>query len=712
MRMTSFQTSLLRGIVPLVLLSAGAVYALDAWRESRTREELSQRIVRRGAELVADRFDQILSEARLGAQLLATSGPAGDLPGLVERIAATPVNTAPGREALAAAALANSRVVSYLRNRPNAGAAVVASEHGVAFLVLEAGPERLRNRIVNPAASGGRALWLDLDPLGRPVASTWEDSDYDPRKRPWFALAGVPENQVRWTEPIVMAATGEMGMTASAWWTRGGVRWVGALDLRLLDITRFTQERAVSLDGTLAAAFTADWRVIGLPQGGQFATAEQRRTALLNPVERIGSPAIAEALRSVEPIELGQVKAIRLRAEGEAWWAGVVKYPVPGTSGFLIVVAVPDRNLLLDVADVRAVVLAATVVLLALALAFSVGLARSFARPIAALSEQSRRVENLEFGEVAVPESGVREIRELADAQLRSLRAIESFSRYVPMGVVRELVRRGDVARIGGGKRELTALFTDVAGFTTIAEAMGPGVSAYHLAGYFELLIDAIESRHGTVDKFLGDGLFAFWGAPADVPHASRQAVEAVLAIRDALAHHEPEWLARGLPALPTRFGLASGAAIVGNMGAAKRLAYTAIGDPINLASRLEGANKTYGTAVLADAAVCREAGEGFAWRRIDRLRVLGRRDSVLAHELLGRSGEVDAQTLAYARDYEAAWDLYAARDFGSAARDFGALSQRRPHDVAASVLLAACQRLARESPGADWAPITELNVK
>jgi hypothetical protein len=97
--MISFQASLLRGIVPLVLVSAGAVYVLDAWREFRIKQELSQRVVRRGAELVAERFDQVLSEARLGAQLLATGGPAGDLPNQVERIAATPLNATPRRDA-------------------------------------------------------------------------------------------------------------------------------------------------------------------------------------------------------------------------------------------------------------------------------------------------------------------------------------------------------------------------------------------------------------------------------------------------------------------------------------------------------------------------------------------------------------------------------------------------------------------------------------
>jgi adenylate cyclase len=194
-----------------------------------------------------------------------------------------------------------------------------------------------------------------------------------------------------------------------------------------------------------------------------------------------------------------------------------------------------------------------------------------------------------------LPESAVREIRSLAEAQQRSLRAVESFARYVPSKSCAELVRRGEVARIGGGARSLTALFTDVAGFTAVAEALGPSVSAYHLSGYFEVLIDAIEARHGTVDKFLGDGLFAFWGAPADVPHASRHAVEAVPLHSRRDRPPRAGVAGRGLPALPTRFGLASGAAIVGNMGAARRLAYTAIGDPINLASRSRAPTRAMG---------------------------------------------------------------------------------------------------------------------
>jgi phenylalanine-4-hydroxylase len=162
--MTSFQASLLRGIVPLVLAERGAVYALDAWREFRTKEELSQRIVRRGAELVADRFDQVLSEARLGAQLLATSGPAGDLPSLIERSRrhARQRTTGPRRARRRGVGELADRLLpaqppQYRRLRSSHPNSALPSS------CARSGPEGLRNRIVNPAAWGGRALWLELD---------------------------------------------------------------------------------------------------------------------------------------------------------------------------------------------------------------------------------------------------------------------------------------------------------------------------------------------------------------------------------------------------------------------------------------------------------------------------------------------------------------------------------------------------------------------
>ena len=713
-RLTSFQAALLKAFVPLVLLSAGAVYVLDSLRESRTKAELSQRLVQRGAEHIAERFSQILSEAELAARVLSVAGPTGDLPELVQRTTATGKGRTPDAAALAAVSHLNNRLIAYVQNRSNLSSAQLASEGGLGFLLLQLGPNRFRNRIVNREAWGSTSLWLELDEIGRPVSHAWEDDDYEPRRRPWYSmLAHAPEQSVRWTEPYVLYATQDLGMTAAARFRRHGQLWVCATDVLLLDITRFTQDPKLAFtDNSLSGVFTADWRVVGLPRLARFGTAEARRAALLSPVHQLGAHAIVTSLQKVEPLELGQVKAVPFESAGQSWWAGVAKFPVNGTAGFLIVVAAPDSDLLLGVTESRKGLALATLATLLLALWASVWLARSFSSPLASLREDSRRLESLDFRETQPPVTPIREIRELADAQRRSLSVLESFSRYVPIGVVQELVRRGDVARIGGTAREITALFTDIAGFTRICEQLDARLAAEHLATYFELLIQAVESRNGTIDKFIGDGMFAFWGAPSLVEDRERLAVDAVLAAQAALGQASPDWRHRGLPLLPTRFGLAAGRVIVGNMGSPRRLAYTAVGDPVNLASRLEGLNKLFGTEVLADAAVREGAGARFAWRRVDRVRVAGRAQPVVAHELLGRVGEVPPAVLSFARDYEAAWDVYARGEFEFGADSFAELAVRRPEDAATALMLEQCQRLRERPREGGWEPVTQVPTK
>jgi adenylate cyclase len=713
-RLMSFQASLLRSFALLTLLSAAVVFVLDLIREQQTKSELSQRLVQRGAEHIAERFANLLAEAELGARILATSGVRSDLHEEVRRVTALRAGEAPDAAALAAAARLNVRLMYYLLNQPNVSSVQLANDLGTGFLVLQLAQSRFRNRIVNRQAWGARVLWLELDELGEVVSHSWEDSDYDPRTRPWYVgLSGVAAGEIRWTEPGRMYATGDFGMTAAAWWQRDGVRWVCALDVLLHDITRFTQAPAMAFTANgLSAVFTADWRIVGLPRLERYAATAQKEAVYLTPVTEVGSRALVESLRSVEPLALGDVKAVRLGTGDETWWAGVAKFPVAGTNGFLILVVVPDDDLLLGVAKSRDALVLAVLLALSVAIGVAIWLARSFSRPLAVLGEASRRIEALDFREGALPNTRLKEIQDLAGAQRRSLVALESFSRYVPMSIVRELVRRGEVARIGGTEHDVTALFTDVAGFTAIAERLGAKATANHLASYFDTVIEAIESRQGTVDKFMGDGIVAFWGAPYELRNSSWHALDAVLATRLALGRVELEWRSRGLPALPTRFGLAAGQAIVGNMGSQRRLAYTAVGDPINLASRLEGLNKLFGTVVLADAVVHDRAGEDFAWRRIDRVRVLGRNEPVVAYELLGRRTDVPAGLVQRARRYESAWDLYAQGRFAEALHAFAELDEVYPGDGATARMIALCRAFDADPPATGWMAVSDVVAK
>jgi adenylate cyclase len=219
-------------------------------------------------------------------------------------------------------------------------------------------------------------------------------------------------------------------------------------------------------------------------------------------------------------------------------------------------------------------------------------------------------------------------------------RALDSFARYVPVEVVRELLSRGEAAEVGGENAEVTVLFTDIQGFTTIAESMTPAELTGHMSSYFDSLVGILHRHGATVDKFIGDSIMAFWGAPKALRNHSRPAIEAVIEIRDWLQRANEKWRAEGLPPLPTRFGLASGEVTVGNVGAVHRLSYTALGDPVNLAQRLEALNSRLNTSVLVDENVRDAAGDGFEWRDVEKVQIKGKIVLVQVFELLGRKVE------------------------------------------------------------------------
>ena len=714
MRRISFQRSLLLVFVPLILLSAGGIFSLNVIRESRTKSELSQRLIKQSAERLAERFQHLLSEAETGVQVLSTIGLFDTLPEFVGEIAGTRAGMVPSARGLAAVEELNFRLIPYLKSHGNVGSAEFASERGLGFLLYQMGTDRYRCRIVNLDVWGKKVLWLELDHLGRTIEYSWQDSDYDPRTRSWFAaLAEAPSSEIRWTEPVAMYATGDLGMTAASWWLRDGVRWVGAMDVLLRDITEFTQNPNNALTAnSLLGVFTLDWNVVGLPRLPRYSNEELRKEALLNHVSGIGAVQVVKSLQTVEPLPLGEVRAVELEIEGKSWWAGVVKYPVVGTRGFLIAITAPDDDLLLGWTDTRNILMLASILVLFVTIAFSIWLARSFSRPLSALTKAGQRISRLDFGHIETPSTLISEIHELVEVQRHSLRALDSFSRYVPMEVVRELVNMDEIAKIGGKTHQLSILFTDIAAFTTIAEQLGPQETTLHLSKYFPGLIGIIEPGKGTVNQLLGDGIFAFWGAPSKIEFRERLAVEAALAIAALVNASEQEWRRRGLPALKTRIGLAAGEAIVGNVGAPSRLIYTALGDSVNLASRLEGINKEYGTSILADSSIRDRAGDDYVWRRIDKVRVLGRQAPVVVYELIGRHSEVTSDRHDFISAYERAWDFYASGKFDVARDAFLDFERLWPNDGAAARMITVCKHFCEHPAGSEWVALSEMTTK
>jgi len=266
----------------------------------------------------------------------------------------------------------------------------------------------------------------------------------------------------------------------------------------------------------------------------------------------------------------------------------------------------------------------------------------------------------------------------------------------------------------GGKLRELTLFFSDIANFTAISENLSPGQIVEELGDYFELVANIIESDFGgTLDKFVGDGVVAFFGAPKEVPNHAELACRAALKIQAELFNLGTEHKQGERLVFRTRIGLHTGEVLVGNIGTPKRFAYSVIGDAANLTSSLEGLNKVYGTRILASAETKRITGSTlFQWRCIDRVSVVGRTQSTEIYELLGVSGSVHKAILEMRDHYESGLRYYFEQDFENAIRKFETTLKLQPLDKASEVLLRRSQLLTGNPRKENWSGVFEAVTK
>jgi adenylate cyclase len=310
---------------------------------------------------------------------------------------------------------------------------------------------------------------------------------------------------------------------------------------------------------------------------------------------------------------------------------------------------------------------------------------------------ETEHLRQLDFSNRPLPDTVFEEIADISGVFDNLKTGLRGFGKYVPLKLVRGMLADGTEPGLGGRTEELSILFSDIQGFTEYAEEVGAEEMARTLGGYLASLAGIVDDESGTVDKYIGDGMMAFWNAPFPVDSHAERAVKAAIRCRDAIAAM-PE-----ADRLRTRFGIHTDRVLVGNFGAPDRFAYTAIGDGVNLAARLERVNNEYGTLIIASDATKRLAGDSIAWRRLDRIAVKGKRVPTEIHEALGLVGTVADAVLLAASRYEAAVEAYFARDFVGAAELFHAAFALRPDDTAARVLRERSLAYAADPPPVDW---------
>ncbi len=333
-----------------------------------------------------------------------------------------------------------------------------------------------------------------------------------------------------------------------------------------------------------------------------------------------------------------------------------------------------------------------TLFTLIIGVVLAVVFASSLSRPIKKLAYDANLICRLQLENISGLVSRVTEICNMAEAFMRMRNALYSFQRYMPIALVKKLIISNKIAAVGGEAKTLTLLFTDIQDFTKLSEGFSPEELMKYLSDYFQSITKIIIDMSGTVDKYIGDGLMVFWGAPIDDEKHAFHACRAAIAAKKALDRLNIKWAKENKPQLKTRFGINSGHVVVGNVGSDERLNYTALGDPVNLASRLEGLSKIYGTTIIVSEYTYNLVKDDFKFRLLDRVAVKGKKNSVYIYELLGELDELYALNWEqYNQDFSRAFLCYESGDWKEALDMFNALESRYYDDQVIKLFRSRC---------------------
>jgi len=539
--------------------------------------------------------------------------------------------------------------------------------------------------------------------LDGPEAGGWaplsdEIRSYDPRVRPFYLAAQGAEGGI-WVDPFIFVSRQQPGV-AYALASRtvdGQLRGVWSIEFECEPLSALLADVDVSPNGRVYV-LSQDGAVVGHP-GGDVADLRGEVAAIWH-AEDHPDPMLREAWAQLQsqpasdaPFEAGENLVMARPFDGELGLPWLVLTVVPRDDFFADV----DRQ------AQRSMVIAAGVAVLALVLSFV--LSRILSRPFAAVRTEMYRMAHFDLREGALPtrSSPIREVNDMSRAAHTMKQGLRSFGKYVPRELVLQLMQSEREAGLEAENREITILFTDIAGFTPIVESTPPAVMLRALQTYLDALNTPINAHGGTVVQYLGDAVMALWGAPSRSEDHAVQACRAALAMKGVVEQLLEEFEERGWPGFPTRFGIQTGEVMVGNIGARNRFNYGCLGDPVNTAARLEGLNKLYRTLILVGSPTAAQVGDALVLREVDTVRVKGRSTGLKVYEVFAEPSSMTPDMVDGLAAYASGLELYRATRFGEAAERFAAADTLLAGDGPSQVMGDRCTILREQPPQPDW---------
>jgi adenylate cyclase len=637
-----FKTSIIALFVAIVLFIGLTLVYFSFSRITSVTNSAASKFIDKVAELSADRISFQFKLVKDDLEVLKG----------IPSIQTADIIDNPGFTALLAAMLRNNKQLFSLYVGYDDGSFIeldaIEGARREASTRLEA-PDQAAFRLViisraDPAGIKSRRLFLS-DKL-ETIRELPGPLDYDPRERPWYKDANRGDGT--WlTGPYVFFATGKEGYTVRLALEQGR-NGVIAGDL-LLDATQELLKREQLTPSAVAFLFDDNDHILAHPKMSEIMGREVSGT-----IPHLRETDMGGVLKAIRAWRANGISEQFFRDPAGRLYATAFRTILnSGAATVHVAVVAPVDEFFASILSERGRLFAAALAFVGLMIPVVYFLGSLLSRSLRTLAEETDRIQRFEPSIAPPVRSIIREIDDLGRSVSTMRTVTQTFSRFVPRRLVERLIDTGHPMQLGGTRREVTLLFSDVVNFTEITEKADPEKVMQYTSRYFAAMSREIMSHSGTVDKFIGDAIMAIWNAPADDPDHAIHACAAALAFQRANEQLNAEFEREKWPVYRTRIGLHTGEAVVGNIGSEDRMNYTALGATVNLAARLEGLNKNYGTSILVSSALKERAGARFCFRSVDRISPKGFAEAFEIYELRYASDKGEARDVEFCREWE-----------------------------------------------------------
>lgn len=539
---------------------------------------------------------------------------------------------------------------------------------------------------------------------------------YDHRVRPWYVSA-MQKRSLIWTDIYIFEIERDLGITASMPIVDDNNRFIGIIgtDILMGSISTILKNAEIGKD-EISFIMDVKGNLIAHNRIKDILKVEGTKIKTTS-IDLSGDKVSYSAHHNY--IDLKKNKFTFSKNDIE-YLAAFINFPESFDKKWILSIIIPINEFVTIINSTHKITLFISLLTILISIFILFFLTKKISQPIIKLSEAANNLHQFKLEKDINIQSNISEIKLMNDSLSAMQHSLRAFSKFIPKNVVSKLIKKGTDIHIGGKLNQLTIFFSDILNFTTVSEKYPPDKLMLHLSEYFDYLSKTIMELNGTVDKYIGDSIMAFWGAPQHDKQQALHACKAALRCQKTLLSLNRQWRLEKKPEFYTRIGIHTGEVIVGNLGSSDRINYTILGDSVNIAARLEGVNKFYGTKIIISEDLHNIIIRHSLVRPLDVVRLKGKTKGVKIYELVGLKGSIvgDPDLLPsrtqteFCNLFTDAFNIYLKQHWNEAIRLFEKIKDKFGEEKVTNMYIERCKTLKRNPPGKEWDGVITLKSK